>query len=138
MSRYSVNIFRPPFQSGRTSPEASLSRSDQPLLTEAVSEGPGPEEETLTAGGAGDAQEQSSCASGPETETGKALANSAGDLGAFSMRSSDSGFSEQESSFQDPFREKETSCEKALRPEGNFSAGLAIRPGIPNSVVVLC
>ncbi|XP_072552164.1 ubiquitin carboxyl-terminal hydrolase 19 isoform X2 [Salminus brasiliensis] len=119
-SRYSVNVFRPPFQSGRTSPETSLSRGDQPSLTGTVSEGLGPDDEALSAGGeAGDTQEQSICVSGvsgPETETGQASAHSVGDLDT-STRTTDSGFSEQASSSQDPFREKETSCEKTVKPE---------------------
>ncbi|KAI4886404.1 hypothetical protein NFI96_015320, partial [Prochilodus magdalenae] len=110
-SRYSVNVFRPPFQSGRTSPEASLSRSDQPPFTGTVHEGSGQEEE------AGDALEQDTCVSGPETETGQASANLAGDSDTFSTHTTDSGFSEQASSSQDPFREKETTCEKAVKPE---------------------
>ncbi|XP_066526402.1 ubiquitin carboxyl-terminal hydrolase 19 isoform X2 [Hoplias malabaricus] len=116
-SRYSVNVFRPPFQSGRTSPEASLSRGDQSPLTGAVPVGSGPEEEVLSAGGAGDLQEQTSNASGHETEPGKALDDAAGDLDKLSSRTTDSGFCEQASSSKDPFKEKETSCEKAVRPE---------------------
>ncbi|XP_036446774.1 ubiquitin carboxyl-terminal hydrolase 19 isoform X1 [Colossoma macropomum] len=115
-SRYSVNVFRPPLQSGRTSPETSLFRSDQPPLTGTVPEGSGPEEEALSASGAEDTQAQASL-SGPETETGQASANSAGDSDTFSTRTTDSGFSEQASSSQDPFREKETSCEKAVKQE---------------------
>uniref|UniRef100_A0A669CM98 ubiquitinyl hydrolase 1 n=1 Tax=Oreochromis niloticus TaxID=8128 RepID=A0A669CM98_ORENI len=68
-SRFSVNVFQPPFQSGRTSPETSQSRTS--LST---------------------------------------------------TRTTDSGFSESLSSasccFLDPHAEKETSCEKAVRPEG--------------------
>uniref|UniRef100_A0A8B9LIQ5 ubiquitinyl hydrolase 1 n=1 Tax=Astyanax mexicanus TaxID=7994 RepID=A0A8B9LIQ5_ASTMX len=80
-SRYSVNVFRPPFQSGRTSPDSSLSRGDQPSLSGTVPEGLEPEEEAPSAGGeAGDSQEQSTCGSGvsgPETESGQATAHSA-------------------------------------------------------------
>uniref|UniRef100_A0A8B9LIY3 ubiquitinyl hydrolase 1 n=1 Tax=Astyanax mexicanus TaxID=7994 RepID=A0A8B9LIY3_ASTMX len=83
-SRYSVNVFRPPFQSGRTSPDSSLSRGDQPSLSGTVPEGLEPEEEAPSAGGeAGDSQEQSTCGSGvsgPETESGQATAHSGGDL----------------------------------------------------------
>uniref|UniRef100_A0AAR2J037 ubiquitinyl hydrolase 1 n=1 Tax=Pygocentrus nattereri TaxID=42514 RepID=A0AAR2J037_PYGNA len=108
-SRYSVNVFRPPLQSGRTSPENSLFRSDQPPLTGTVPEGSGPEEEALSASSTEDTQAQASFVSGPESETGQASANSAGDSDTFSTRTTDSGFSEQASSSQDPFREKETS-----------------------------
>uniref|UniRef100_A0AAR2K8D7 ubiquitinyl hydrolase 1 n=1 Tax=Pygocentrus nattereri TaxID=42514 RepID=A0AAR2K8D7_PYGNA len=116
-SRYSVNVFRPPLQSGRTSPENSLFRSDQPPLTGTVPEGSGPEEEALSASSTEDTQAQASFVSGPESETGQASANSAGDSDTFSTRTTDSGFSEQASSSQDPFREKETSCEKAVKLE---------------------
>uniref|UniRef100_W5L123 ubiquitinyl hydrolase 1 n=1 Tax=Astyanax mexicanus TaxID=7994 RepID=W5L123_ASTMX len=120
-SRYSVNVFRPPFQSGRTSPDSSLSRGDQPSLSGTVPEGLEPEEEAPSAGGeAGDSQEQSTCGSGvsgPETESGQATAHSGGDLDKLSTRTTDSGFSEQALSSQDPFREKETSCEKTVKPE---------------------
>uniref|UniRef100_A0A669ERL2 ubiquitinyl hydrolase 1 n=1 Tax=Oreochromis niloticus TaxID=8128 RepID=A0A669ERL2_ORENI len=74
-SRFSVNVFQPPFQSGRTSPETSQSRS---------------------------------------------LSSSQTSLST--TRTTDSGFSESLSSasccFLDPHAEKETSCEKAVRPEG--------------------
>uniref|UniRef100_A0A8C2Z4H0 ubiquitinyl hydrolase 1 n=1 Tax=Cyclopterus lumpus TaxID=8103 RepID=A0A8C2Z4H0_CYCLU len=73
-SRFSVNVFQPPFQSGRTSPEISQCRTS--LST------------TQTA---------------------------------------DSGFSEPISATTsccslDPHAEKETSCEKAVRPEGNVAS----------------
>uniref|UniRef100_A0AAR2M089 ubiquitinyl hydrolase 1 n=1 Tax=Pygocentrus nattereri TaxID=42514 RepID=A0AAR2M089_PYGNA len=83
-SRYSVNVFRPPLQSGRTSPENSLFRSDQPPLTGTVPEGSGPEEEALSASSTEDTQAQASFVSGPESETGQASANSAGDSDTFS------------------------------------------------------
>ncbi|MCI4387388.1 hypothetical protein PGIGA_G00073690 [Pangasianodon gigas] len=114
-SRYSVNVFRPPFQSGRTSPEASLSRGEHPLTTGSIAEGPGAEEEELHAVEAGDAQEQDSVS--PEMATAQASAHSAEDLNSLSTRTTDSGFSELLSSSQDPFGEKETSCEKAVKPE---------------------
>ncbi|XP_076839756.1 ubiquitin carboxyl-terminal hydrolase 19 isoform X2 [Brachyhypopomus gauderio] len=116
-ARYSVNVFRPPFQSGRTSPEASLSREDQPAVTGAVPDGPGPVEEAPSAGGLGDAREQANCISGPEAETGQASARSVGDVDTLSTRTTDSGFSELPPSSQDQFGEKETSCEKAVKPE---------------------
>ncbi|XP_060794167.1 ubiquitin carboxyl-terminal hydrolase 19 isoform X4 [Neoarius graeffei] len=114
-SRYSVNVFRPPFQSGRTSPEASLSRADHPLTTSSVAEAPGAEEEELHPVEAGAAQEQDS--SSPEMATAQASAHSAEDVNSPSTRTTDSGFSELLSSSQDPFGEKETSCEKAVKPE---------------------
>lgn len=113
-----MNVFRPPFQSGRTSPEASLSRADQPLTTSLIPEGPGAEEEELHATEAGDAQEQD--IPSPEMGTEQVSANSAEDLNSLSTHTTDSGFSELLSSSQDPFGEKETSCEKAVKPEGNL------------------
>ncbi|XP_026853935.2 ubiquitin carboxyl-terminal hydrolase 19 isoform X2 [Electrophorus electricus] len=115
-SRYSVNVFRPPFQSGRTSPEASLSHGDQSAVTGAVPEGLGSEKEAQSAGGLGDTQE-ANCISGPDAETGQASARSVGDVDVLSTRTTDSGFSELPPSSQDPFGEKETSCEKAVKPE---------------------
>uniref|UniRef100_A0A4W4EPA7 ubiquitinyl hydrolase 1 n=1 Tax=Electrophorus electricus TaxID=8005 RepID=A0A4W4EPA7_ELEEL len=92
-SRYSVNVFRPPFQSGRTSPEASLSHGDQSAVTGAVPEGLGSEKEAQSAGGLGDTQE-ANCISGPDAETGQASARSVGDVDVLSTRTTDSGFSE--------------------------------------------
>uniref|UniRef100_A0A3B4YD61 ubiquitinyl hydrolase 1 n=1 Tax=Seriola lalandi dorsalis TaxID=1841481 RepID=A0A3B4YD61_SERLL len=72
-SRFSVNVFQPPFQSGRTSPETSQCRS---------------------------------------------LSSSQTSLST--MRTTDSGFTEPTSCCSlDPHAEKETSCEKAVRPEGD-------------------
>lgn len=125
MCRYSVNVFRPPFQSGRTSPEASLSRADHPLTTGSVAEGPGAEEEELHAVEAVAAQEQDSVS--PEMATAQASAHSAEDLNSLSTRTTDSGFSELLSSSQDPLGEKEISCEKAVKPEGNFIIGSIVK-----------
>uniref|UniRef100_A0A4W5Q7K1 ubiquitinyl hydrolase 1 n=1 Tax=Hucho hucho TaxID=62062 RepID=A0A4W5Q7K1_9TELE len=93
-SRYSVNVFQPPFQSGRTSPEGTQG------------------------GGAGDSDQESPFLV-PESplETAQASAHPAGDPDALSTRTTDSGFSEPSSCSQDPQGEKETSCEKAVRPE---------------------
>uniref|UniRef100_A0A8C8ET80 ubiquitinyl hydrolase 1 n=1 Tax=Oncorhynchus tshawytscha TaxID=74940 RepID=A0A8C8ET80_ONCTS len=95
-SRYSVNVFQPPFQSGRTSPEGTQSRG----------------------GGVGDSDQESPFLV-PESplETAQASAHPAGDPDALSTRTIDSGFSEPSSCSQDPEGEKETSCEKAVRPE---------------------
>uniref|UniRef100_A0A4W5Q774 ubiquitinyl hydrolase 1 n=1 Tax=Hucho hucho TaxID=62062 RepID=A0A4W5Q774_9TELE len=97
-SRYSVNVFQPPFQSGRTSPEGTQCRA--------------------RGGGAGDSDQESPFLV-PESplETAQASAHPAGDPDALSTRTTDSGFSEPSSCSQDPQGEKETSCEKAVRPE---------------------
>lgn len=119
-----MNVFRPPFQSGRTSPEASVSRADHPLPTGSVVEGPVADEEELHATEVGDAQEQVNVS--PEMATTQVSAHSAEDLNTLSTRTTDSGFSELSSS-QDIFGEKETSCEKAVKPEGNFVIGSILR-----------
>uniref|UniRef100_A0A6Q2YA53 ubiquitinyl hydrolase 1 n=1 Tax=Esox lucius TaxID=8010 RepID=A0A6Q2YA53_ESOLU len=95
-SRYSVNVFQPPFQSGRTSPEATQCRADLPPPAET------PEALEL-----------------PESllETAQASAPPAGDPDSLSTRTTDSGFSEPCSCLHDPQGEKETCCEKAVRPE---------------------
>uniref|UniRef100_A0A4W5MUV3 ubiquitinyl hydrolase 1 n=1 Tax=Hucho hucho TaxID=62062 RepID=A0A4W5MUV3_9TELE len=72
-SRYSVNVFQPPFQSGRTSPEVTQCLADLPPPAE-TPEGVGPGDEAR-------------------------------------------GFIEPSSGSQDSQGEKETSCEKAVRPE---------------------
>uniref|UniRef100_A0AAY4EGI9 ubiquitinyl hydrolase 1 n=1 Tax=Denticeps clupeoides TaxID=299321 RepID=A0AAY4EGI9_9TELE len=74
-SRFSVNVFQPPFQSGRSSPESSQSHSDLPLPC------------------------------GPEDEPQVSSTGHAGDL------------TELSSTSRDPLEEKETSCEKAVKPE---------------------
>ncbi|XP_045552049.1 ubiquitin carboxyl-terminal hydrolase 19 isoform X8 [Salmo salar] len=115
-SRYSVNVFQPPFQSGRTSPEGTQCRADLPPPAE-TPEGVGPGDEAR-GGGAGDSDQESPFLV-PESplETAQASAHPAGDPDALSTRTTDSGFSEPSSCSQDPQGEKETSCEKAVRPE---------------------
>uniref|UniRef100_A0AAX7T4Q6 ubiquitinyl hydrolase 1 n=1 Tax=Astatotilapia calliptera TaxID=8154 RepID=A0AAX7T4Q6_ASTCA len=46
-SRFSVNVFQPPFQSGRTSPETSQSRVDLPPVPAGSPDGPGLEDEAV-------------------------------------------------------------------------------------------
>ncbi|XP_071227952.1 ubiquitin carboxyl-terminal hydrolase 19 isoform X16 [Salvelinus alpinus] len=116
-SRYSVNVFQPPFQSGRTSPEGTQCRADLPPPAE-TPDGVRPGDEAR-GGGAGDSDQESPFLV-PESplETAQASAHPAGDPDALSTRTTDSGFSEPSSCSQDPQGEKETSCEKAVRPEG--------------------
>uniref|UniRef100_A0A8C7IY49 ubiquitinyl hydrolase 1 n=1 Tax=Oncorhynchus kisutch TaxID=8019 RepID=A0A8C7IY49_ONCKI len=115
-SRYSVNVFQPPFQSGRTSPEGTQCRVDLPPPAE-TPDGVGPGDEAR-GGGVGDSDQESPFLV-PESplETAQASAHPAGDTDALSTRTIDSGFSEPSSCSQDPEGEKETSCEKAVRPE---------------------
>uniref|UniRef100_A0A8C6SRC5 ubiquitinyl hydrolase 1 n=1 Tax=Neogobius melanostomus TaxID=47308 RepID=A0A8C6SRC5_9GOBI len=113
-SRYefSVNVFQPPFQSGRLSPESSQSRADLPPLS-VPSEGSEDEATGETAGDAGAASAQA---------PGDTTLVSSPSLPSLSS-TADSGFSEPASCCSsDPQAEKETSCEKAVRPEGNALA----------------
>uniref|UniRef100_A0A673CGV9 ubiquitinyl hydrolase 1 n=1 Tax=Sphaeramia orbicularis TaxID=375764 RepID=A0A673CGV9_9TELE len=97
-SRFSINVFQPPFQSGRTSPETSQCRVDLPSMSASSSEGLG---------------------SGDEAVESESLSSSQTSLST--TQTTDSGFSEPVSSASccslDPNAEKETSCEKAVRPE---------------------
>uniref|UniRef100_A0AAQ4PE41 ubiquitinyl hydrolase 1 n=1 Tax=Gasterosteus aculeatus aculeatus TaxID=481459 RepID=A0AAQ4PE41_GASAC len=77
-SRFSVNVFQPPFQSGRASPETSQCRGDHPPMAAGPPEGLGPGGEAMAGG---NTFSSTSCCS------------------------------------LDPHAEKETSCEKAVRPE---------------------
>lgn len=134
MCRFSVNVFQPPFQSGRTSPETSQSRVDLPPVPAGSPDGPGLEDEAVGGSstvGAGNLELESH-ASLPESQAEYAQASAihSGDSESLSSsqtslsttRTTDSGFSESLSSasccFLDPHAEKETSCEKAVRPEG--------------------
>uniref|UniRef100_A0A8C7IXV4 ubiquitinyl hydrolase 1 n=1 Tax=Oncorhynchus kisutch TaxID=8019 RepID=A0A8C7IXV4_ONCKI len=107
-SRYSVNVFQPPFQSGRTSPEGTQCRVDLPPPAE-TPDGVGPGDEAR-GGGVGDSDQESPFLV-PESplETAQASAHPAGDTDALSTRTIDSGFSEPSSCSQDPEGEKETS-----------------------------
>uniref|UniRef100_A0A8C2ICS0 ubiquitinyl hydrolase 1 n=1 Tax=Cyprinus carpio TaxID=7962 RepID=A0A8C2ICS0_CYPCA len=89
-SRYSVNVFQPPFQSGRMSPEASLSRVDL-----SVSECQEQEEEPSSAGEVESQAEQGDCGTTPQKETVSVISAAGGDT-----LSSDSGC-----------------CELAIKPE---------------------
>ncbi|XP_061592825.1 ubiquitin carboxyl-terminal hydrolase 19 isoform X2 [Cololabis saira] len=117
-SRFSVNVFQPPFQSGRASPEASQSRLDLPPVPAGCSEGPGPGDEAVGGtgpSGAGDPGPESR----PLLPEASALPEEPDSLP--SSQTKDSGFSESTSSTSccslDPQAEKETSCEKVVRPE---------------------
>uniref|UniRef100_A0A674B565 ubiquitinyl hydrolase 1 n=1 Tax=Salmo trutta TaxID=8032 RepID=A0A674B565_SALTR len=121
-SRYSVNVFQPPFQSGRTSPEVTQCLADLPPPAE-TPEGVGSGDKARGGGGgAGDSeQEDSSLVPESPLETAQASAHPAGDPAgdpdALSTHTTDSGFIEPSSGSQDSQGEKETSCEKAVRPE---------------------
>ncbi|XP_051517732.1 ubiquitin carboxyl-terminal hydrolase 19-like isoform X1 [Myxocyprinus asiaticus] len=109
-SRYSVNVFQPPFQSGRTSPEASVPRVDLSSMASSVSskleEMPSSVAETENV-------EQGDSVTAPQTETVSALSTADGDT--LSTHTIDSGCCELAASSQDYLVEKDT-CEKA-KPE---------------------
>ncbi|KAM9752146.1 ubiquitin carboxyl-terminal hydrolase 19 isoform 2-T2 [Menidia menidia] len=128
-SRFSVNVFQPPFQSGRTSPETSQSRGDPPsgplgppeALDEAVggsssAAGADPEPESPSLPPESQAEHGQDAAPPPETTD-----SHSSQISLSSTRTKDSGFSESMSSTScsslDPHAEKETSCEKTVRPE---------------------
>ncbi|XP_043080353.1 ubiquitin carboxyl-terminal hydrolase 19 isoform X2 [Puntigrus tetrazona] len=109
-SRYSVNVFQPPFQSGRTSPEAS--RVDLTPMASSVSECQEQEGEPSPAGEAESQAEQGDSGTTPQSETPSVISAAGGDT-----VSRDSGCCELATSSQDSLVEKETSCEKAVKPE---------------------
>ncbi|KAK7883974.1 hypothetical protein WMY93_027097 [Mugilogobius chulae] len=143
-SRFSVNVFQPPFQSGRLSPESSQSRSDLVSLCAAGSEGsedeamgepsggePSGGEPSAAAGepsaaAAGEPEEQEECAqaSGLSQQQQQHLPSPlssplSSSLSSPSITTTDSGVSELSSASccSDAQTEKETTCEKAVRPE---------------------
>uniref|UniRef100_A0A672MBB1 ubiquitinyl hydrolase 1 n=1 Tax=Sinocyclocheilus grahami TaxID=75366 RepID=A0A672MBB1_SINGR len=91
-SRYSVNVFQPPFQSGRTSPEASLSHVDLASLASNVSECQEQEEEQSSAGEAENQAEQGDSVTAPQTETVSVISAAGGDT--LSAHTNDSGCGE--------------------------------------------
>uniref|UniRef100_A0A1A7YXQ2 ubiquitinyl hydrolase 1 n=1 Tax=Iconisemion striatum TaxID=60296 RepID=A0A1A7YXQ2_9TELE len=120
-SRFSVNVFQPPFQSGRTSPETSQSRLNVPPVPASCPEGLGSADEAVagsSSAGSGDLDSESRSQL-PESQAEESSAGHSEASGSPSQtslsttRTTDSGFSES----LDPHAEKETSCEKAVRPE---------------------
>ncbi|XP_057682432.1 ubiquitin carboxyl-terminal hydrolase 19 isoform X2 [Corythoichthys intestinalis] len=129
-SRFSVNVFQPPFQSGRTSPEISPLLAMQPAASLG---GPSSGDEAM---GGSSIVEINDC--GPEKSTlmlnspkqqnwtpaldsGDTVSLTPYQTSLSTTQTSDSGFSESISSTSccslDTHLEKETSCEKAVRPE---------------------
>lgn len=156
LCRFSVNVFQPPFQSGRTSPETPRSR-DLPPMPAGSPEGPAPGAEAMTdscAVGSADQELESpsllpepheECAQASALQSAESESLSSSQSSLSTTRTTDSGFSEPVSSTSccslDPHAEKETSCEKAVRPEGsktslkksqkNFMSALFIYPSDP-------
>uniref|UniRef100_A0A671VD07 ubiquitinyl hydrolase 1 n=1 Tax=Sparus aurata TaxID=8175 RepID=A0A671VD07_SPAAU len=132
-SRFSVNVFQPPFQSGRTSPETPQCRGDLPSMPAGSPDSLGPRNEAMgdsSAEGAGNLElespshlpeSQAECAQASALQSGESDSLSSPQTSLPTTRTTDSGFSEPISSASccslDPHAEKETSCEKAVRPE---------------------
>ncbi|XP_029290902.1 LOW QUALITY PROTEIN: ubiquitin carboxyl-terminal hydrolase 19 [Cottoperca gobio] len=132
-SRFSVNVFQPPFQSDRTSPETSQCRADLPPMPASTPEGPGPGGEAMGGSSTVEAadlklespsllpQSQSEYAQASALHSGECDSLSSSQTSISTTRTADSGFSEPISSTSscslDHHAEKETSCEKAVRPE---------------------
>nr|XP_020473599.1 ubiquitin carboxyl-terminal hydrolase 19 isoform X2 [Monopterus albus] len=129
-SRFSVNVFQPPFQSGRTSPETPQCRVDLPPMPAGSPEGLGSGDEPGGSGtvGAGDLEQESllpgskgECAQASALHSVESDSLSSSQTSLSTTRTTDSGFSESLSTTScyslDPHAEKETSCEKAVRPE---------------------
>lgn len=131
--RFSVDVFQPPFHSGRTSPETSHCSGDLPPLPVVCHESRGSSDEALCSSSTVVSSElklespslqsadQEECAQASAPLTGEA--DSLSSFQTSTTQSSDLGFFEQFSSVSccsfDPNAEKETSCEKTVRPEGS-------------------
>ena len=139
LHRFSVNVFQPPFQSGRTSPETPQCRGDLPSMPAGSPDSLGPSDEAMggsSAEGAGNLElespsqlpeSQAECAQASALPSGESDSHSSSQTSLPTTRTTDSGFSEPVSSASccslDPHAEKETSCEKVVRPEGkNFKS----------------
>ncbi|KAM8864407.1 ubiquitin carboxyl-terminal hydrolase 19 isoform 2-T4 [Spinachia spinachia] len=125
-SRFSVNVFQPPFQSDRTSPETSQCRGDHPPMPAGPPEGLGPGDEAMGGGntcaaGYMEPESQAECSQASGLHSGDSNSLSSSQTLLSTTHTADSGFSEPISSTSccslDPHAEKETSCEKAVRPE---------------------
>ncbi|XP_029362184.1 ubiquitin carboxyl-terminal hydrolase 19 isoform X2 [Echeneis naucrates] len=130
-SRFSVNVFQPPFQSGRTSPETSQCRADLPPMPAGSPEGTGSGAEATGGSSAvGDVESEGQSllpesqaeyaqASAHQSVESESLSSSQTSLST--TRTADSGSTEPLSTTSccslDPHAEKETSCEKTVRPE---------------------
>lgn len=133
LCRFSVNVFQPPFQSGRTSPETSQCRVELPSMPAGSPEGHGSGDEAMGGSNtveAGDLElgrqpllpeSQAECAQPSAFHSVESDSLSSSQTTLSTTQTRDSGFSEPISASccsLDPHAEKETSCEKAVRPEG--------------------
>ncbi|KAI4824216.1 hypothetical protein KUCAC02_012742 [Chaenocephalus aceratus] len=126
-TRFSVNVFQPPFQSDRTSPETPQSRTDLPPMPAGSPEGPGSGDEAVGGSSVGAADldlESPPLLPEAQAESAQASALLSGD----SLSSSQNSLSTTRTADSEPISsasccsldhlaEKETSCEKAVRPE---------------------
>lgn len=135
LCRFSVNVFQPPFQSGRTSPETSQSRVELPSVPGGSPEGHGSGDEATGNSNTVDAgdlelgrrcqlpESQSESAQASALHSGASDSLSSSHTSLSTTQTADSGFSESISATSccslDPHAEKETTCEKAVRPEGD-------------------
>lgn len=124
-----MDVFQPPFHSGRTSPDSRCA-GDLPVLPAGCPEPGRPSDQALCSSSAGSADPepdgpslqpgQQQCAQASAPPAGEAASPCS--LQASATPTSDLGFFEQFSSVSccsfDPHSEKETSCEKTVRPEG--------------------
>ncbi|XP_018593245.1 ubiquitin carboxyl-terminal hydrolase 19 isoform X3 [Scleropages formosus] len=112
-SRYSVDVFQPPCQSGRLSPETSQSRVGLSSTMSESLDSSGQEYDT----GHKQEQQSSSPSLSALTEARQGAGDAISDLDTLSTRTADSGFSEPQLDSHNSLTEKETTCEKAVKPE---------------------
>ncbi|XP_039626979.1 ubiquitin carboxyl-terminal hydrolase 19 isoform X2 [Polypterus senegalus] len=113
-SRYSVNVFQPPFQSGRMSPEMSQCRMEQPRLHAVVSESHNKESYLPT----DEINERGKFNCVDSNIDSMAAGDCKKNAISVSTLTLDSGYSDSISELQDHLEhEKEITCEKTLKPE---------------------
>uniref|UniRef100_H3C642 ubiquitinyl hydrolase 1 n=1 Tax=Tetraodon nigroviridis TaxID=99883 RepID=H3C642_TETNG len=106
-SRFSVDVFQPPFHSGRTSPDSRCA-GDLPVLPAGCPEPGRPSDQALCSSSAGSADPEPD---GPSLQPGQQQCAQA------SAPPAGEQFSSVSCCSFDPHSEKETSCEKTVRPE---------------------
>ncbi|XP_058855414.1 ubiquitin carboxyl-terminal hydrolase 19-like isoform X3 [Acipenser ruthenus] len=109
-SRYSLNVFQPPIQSGKLSPELSQCRADLPPQVPEIPDG------CCREGCLDQTKEHEKVMQSPEPDICQAAGDSKRDNN--STLTVDSGYSSQSRESQEQAGcQKETSCEKAVKPE---------------------
>uniref|UniRef100_A0A3P9D6M0 ubiquitinyl hydrolase 1 n=1 Tax=Maylandia zebra TaxID=106582 RepID=A0A3P9D6M0_9CICH len=119
-SRFSVNVFQPPFQSGRTSPETSQSRVDLPPVPAGSPDGPGLEDEAVGGSstvGAGNLELET-------IHSGDSESLSSSQTSLSTTRTTDSGFSESLSSASSAVAGYQHPCESASGHASQFYIAL--------------